>query len=95
MINTFLRIRRNTYNNKMEIIAIREDGDQVSSLARNGWVPVQEMAEFTILASLPYNTEIEIQEEKPEHHSLLKQKHQDKNDHIENLNNILNKVLDK
>lgn len=97
-MKTDVRIHKNFATNKTEIRIIRYNGDNVEYFNHGAWVLLHENMEIPIVASISMNSEIitdETEREiKSESDKLVQQKHDDKECHIQNLNEILFRVMD-
>lgn len=96
-MNRKLRIYKNLAANRIELRYFEFDrDDDLFALMPDGSMkhvgPAEEIPCFT---TMPYNTQIETDIFEKEHRSLLKQKHEDKESHIQNLNEILLELIRK
>lgn len=78
---------------KLFIRAVKYEGNKSFVLNSGNWIEFSPYEEIKPTLELPYDTEIETDRSIMDYSSLLEQKDKDKNDHIKNLNNILNSII--
>jgi len=88
-------IYKNIMRGRLEIRAFRNEGKDLIAMVNGKETKVDQFQEIPIALSLPINTEIENGLEPTDYKKLLDQKHIDKEDHAHNLNQIIDKLINK
>lgn len=89
-----VRVRKNLQTYKTEIFIFREiDIHSIETKTKDGWTPQDNAIEMRPFISLPFNSDIIVADQPYESQSMLKQKDDDKNQHINNLNDIIKTLV--
>lgn len=90
-----ITIYRNRATNSLEFRAIKYEHNKTFAMVDGECIEIGIAQEIPCILRMPYHTEIETDISESNFKELLKQKHEDKEDHIQNLNEILLRIVDK